>query len=66
MLYLCRGPKSENPLTPETDFVDALLLFGLHASEAGHLQSLSATFCILPNNFQSKINSVTDGMARKQ
>lgn len=46
--------------------MDVLLLFGLHASEAGNVQNLSATFCILPNTFQNEIlNSVTDVMARK-
>lgn len=44
--------------------MDALLLFGLHASEAGKLQNLSATFCILPIKFQNKImNTLTDSMS---
>lgn len=35
--------------------MDTLLRFGLHASEAGKLPNLSATFCILPNKFKNKM-----------
>lgn len=38
------------------DFVDALLLFGQHALEAGKVaKNMPATFCILPEKYLNKI-----------